>query len=152
MSGELVTVEYAGPASRQVGNLPWHDVRAWWVARDEGTLGRVKLAAGRELKRHLKGTFHVECVNVDMNTYKSPHIDAMITFRVLTREQFAERKRLASLVVLSCTTCGGLDPCNYLRMADGTMQGACFTCLRGPLADAVYSTVAWIKADGRLQI
>lgn len=96
MNGELITVEYAGPASQQVGSLPQYDVRAWWVVRDEGTEGRVKLAAGRELKRHVKAD-HVEFVRADTDTYNSPHINSMMTFRVLTREQFTERARLRAL-------------------------------------------------------
>lgn len=152
MAGELITVEYAGPTTYQVGNLPQHDVRAWWCLVDDGTIGRVKLAAGRELKRHVKAD-HVEFVRMDMSTYNTPHIDAMMTFRVLTHKQFTERERLAALVVQSCATCGSDSPCNYLRMPDGREQGACYTCLHGePLAGVQYRTIAWIKANGRLQI
>lgn len=149
---ELITVEYAGPASRQVGNLPWYDVRAWWVIRDEGTEGRVKLAAGRELKKHITAD-HVEFTHMDASTHNTPHINAMMTFRVLTREQFTRRAALRALVVRSCALCTSPDPCNYLRMPDNSEQGVCFTCLRSKaLVDVPYRTIAWIKTNGRLQI
>lgn len=152
MSNELITTEYAGPASYQVGPLPCHDVRAWWTVRDEQTIGRVKLAAGRELKKHVKAD-HVEFVTMDMDTYNTPHMNAMVTFRMFTKAQFAERARLRALVVHSCNLCGSPDPCNYLRMPDKRMQGVCYACLRGPRLEGVeYSTVAWIKANGRLQV
>lgn len=150
-SSELITVEYAGHATRQVGPLPCYDVRAWWVVRDSGTEGRVKLQAGRELKRHITAD-HVEFVHMDTDGYKSPHMNAMVTFRVFTAAQFAERARLRALVVRSCALCGNTSPGHYLRMPDQSEQGVCYTCLRGPqLKHVAYTTIAWIQANGRLQ-
>lgn len=152
VNGELITVEYAGPASYQVGNLPQYDVRVWWTTRGEGSIGRVKLSAMRELKRRVRAD-HVEFVRMDMDTYNTPHMNAMLTFRVLTREQFANRERLRALVVNACALCMSPDPCNYLRMPDRSEQAVCFTCLQGPALEGMkYSTIAWIKANGRLQI
>lgn len=148
MNGEMITVEYAGHASRQVGNLPMHDVRAWWVVRDEGTIGRVKLAAGRELKRHTTAD-HVEYATMDMNTYNSPHLDAMITFRVLTHEQFTARAELRKRVYSACDGCGCPHPGEVVRVADGAERALCFTCRRtltGP-----YQVLHWIKANGKVQ-
>lgn len=151
-NGELITVEYAGPATFTVGTLPRYEVRAWWVIRDEGTIGRVKLAAGRELKKHVTAD-HVEFVTMDMSTYNTPHLNAMMTFQVLSSEQFDNRKRLAALVVRSCAMCGGDHPCNYLRMPDDSERAVCYTCLNGPALQGVqYRTIAWIKNNGRLQI
>lgn len=152
VNGEMIKAEYAGPASCQVGTLPQYDVRVWWTIRDDGTEGRAKLEAGRELKRNIKAD-HVEFVRADTSTYNTPHIDSMMTFRVLTREQFAERERLRKLVVQSCALCFDLNPTNYLRMADKREQAVCFTCLRSPaLSGERFSTIAFIKANGRLQL
>ena len=147
MNGDLITVEYAGPASRQVGSLPWHDVRAWWVVRDEGSIGRVKLAAGRELKKHIKAD-HVEFVHMDMDTYNSPRMNAMLTFRVLTAEQFQNRAELRSR---RYTTCDGCDmaPGQLVQTAEGE-RALCFTCWH-PISDAC-KVLHWINANGRLQV
>ena len=149
MTSELITTEYAGHASRQVGNLPWHDVRAWWVVRGEGSIGRVKLAAGRELKRHIKAD-HVEYVNMDMDTYNSPHMNAMITFRVLTHEQFTARAELRTRVYTACDGCACDHPGEVVRVADDTERALCFTC-RKALTGA-YQVLHWIMANGKLQV
>lgn len=152
MGNELITVEYAGPASRQVGYLPWYDVRAWWTVQDENSERKVKLAARKELKRHIQAD-HVEFVHMDMDTYNSPHINAMVTFRVLTAAQFAQRAERRAMVVHTCALCGSTDPCNYLRMSDNSEQGVCYGCLRGPaLVNGTYQTIAWIGTNGRLQV
>lgn len=150
MSNELITTEYAGPASRQVGPLPCHDVRAWWVAQDDGTIGRVKLDAGRELKRHVRAD-HVEFVHMDMSTYNSPHMNAMITFRVLTKAQFAARAELRARVYTQCelSRCGG-DPGQLVRMENGLERALCFGCWY-PIKSTC-QVLHWIKANGKLQI
>lgn len=156
MANELITVEYAGHASRQVGPLPMHDVRAWWQVRDENTMGHVKLAAGRELKRHIKAD-HVEFSHMDMDTHGHPHMNAMITFRVLTKAQFAER---AQLRTRRYTRCEGdsctQQPGQLVYMFDDTTgqpeRALCYACWR-PLADTVQCKVLhWIDRDGKLQV
>lgn len=126
-----ITVEYAGPASRQVGYLPWYDVRAWWTADGaDGGDGPVKLEAGRELKKHLPKGSHVEFVHADTSTFKTPHINSMMTFRVLTDEQFKERAELRARHYAECETdgCAG-DPVQIVqRDADGTELALCFGC------------------------
>ena len=151
MNGELITTEYAGPASYQVGPLPCHDVRAWWVAQDEQTIGRVKTSAGRELKKHIKAD-HVECVNVnvDMDTYNSPHMNAMITFRVLTKAQFAHRAELRTRVYTGCDECGAAHPGQLVAMdATDTERPLCFGCWH-PIRDTC-RVLHWIQANGKLQ-
>ena len=151
-NGDLITVEYAGEASRQVGSYPLHDVRAWWTVRDEGSDGRVKLAAGRELKRHITAD-HVEFVTMDADRYKWPSINAMVTFRVLTHDQFTARAELRSRVYTTCQGCGSGSPGHLLRMrADGSERALCYPCLRALPDGTQYATVAWIKADGKLQV
>lgn len=153
MAGELITVEYAGPASFQVGRLPQYDVRAWWCLVNDGTVGRVKLEAGRELKRHVEAD-HVEFVRMDMSTYNTPHMDAMMTFRVLTAAQFQERAELRSRVYRTCDGCSDgspvqlamltrpgtpavPDPWNVTpgRVDTGETRALCYSCWR-PVADA----------------
>ena len=148
MNGELITTEYAGHASRQVGALPCHDVRAWWTTRDERTIGHVKLSAGRELKRHIKAD-HVEFVHMDMDTYNTPHMNAMITFRVLTKSQFAERAELRSRVYGQCELprCGG-DADQLVRMEDGTEVALCYGCWH-PISSTC-QVLHWINRNGRL--
>lgn len=150
MQSELITVEYAGPAPRQVGTLPMHDVRAWWTVRDEGTTGRVKLAAGRELKRHINAD-HVECVTMDMDTYNSPNMNAMITFRVLTAEQFTRRAELCARVYKRCDGCSGTSPGQLVTVeGNDTPQALCYGCWH-PISERC-KVLHWIKADGRLQV
>lgn len=150
MRDELITVEYAGAASRQVGNLPQYDVRAWWVVCDEGSEGRVKLAAGRELKKHVTAD-HVEFVRMDADTYKSPHINAMMTFRVLTAGQFRARAELRARRYAQCEMprCGG-EPGQVVRMdADGTELALCFGCWH-PIRDTC-KVLHWINRNGKVQ-
>lgn len=150
MTSELITPEYAGPASRQVGPLPCYDVRAWWVARDERTIGNVKIAAGRELKRHVKAD-HVEFVHMDMDTYKSPHMNAMLTFRVLTKSQFAARAELRTRVYKRCDGCGSDSPGQVVRMeSDRAERALCFGCWHPNKSTC--QVLHWIKNNGRLQI
>lgn len=149
MRDELITVEYAGPASRQVGNLPQYDVRAWWVVCDEGSEGRVKLAAGRELKKHVTAD-HVEFVHMDEDTFKSPHINAMLTFRVLTADQFKARAELRSRVYGQCENhrCGE-QAGQLVRMSDNTERALCFTCWK-PIKDTC-KVLHWINRHGKVQ-
>jgi hypothetical protein len=147
-----ITTEYAGPASRQVGTLPWYDVRAWWTADGaEGGYGPVKLAAGRELKKHVPDGSHVECVGVDADTYNTPNINAMITFRVLTDEQFKVRAELRARHYAECETdgCEG-DPGQVVqRDSDGTELALCFGCWH-PNRDA-FKVLHWINR-GRVSV
>jgi hypothetical protein len=157
---EMITVEYAGPASRQVGTLPWYEVRAWWTVRDGGTTvrdggttGRVKLAAGRELKRHVQAD-HVECVNVDMDTYNSPRINAMITFRVLTHEQFEHRAELRKRVYTRCDGDGCANEPGQLVefFADRRHAALCYGCWH-PLSvgeSGAVKVLHWINRHGKL--
>jgi hypothetical protein len=152
MATELITTEYAGPASRQVGTLPCYDVRAWWTVRDGRTEGHVKLSAGHELKRHVRAD-HVEFVHMDMDTYGSPRINAMITFRVLTHEQFAARAELRTRVYKNCDGDGCTrEPGQLVRMdADKSERALCYTCWK-PLCDAgACQVLHWIKSNGRVQ-
>lgn len=153
MRDELITVEYAGQASRQVGPFPMHDVRAWWVIRDEGTEGRVKVAAGRELKKHVRAD-HVEFAFMDMDTYSTPHINAMMTFRVLTAEQFDARAELRSRRYTRCDGCADDSPGQLVHMYDDVSgqpeRALCYACWR-PLAVTVQCKVLhWIDRRGRL--
>lgn len=149
MGSELITVEYAGPSSHQVGYDPCHDVRAWWVVVSDRTAGNVKRAAGAELKRHIHAD-HVEFVRWDVGTYKSPHLNAMITFRVLTHEQFDARERDRALVFTTCDGCGCDHPGYLVTMnADGTQRALCYSCWR-PIRDTC-KLQHWIKANGKLQ-
>ena len=151
MGNELITVEYAGPASRQVGSLPWYDVRAWWVATELAE-GLVKLAAGRELKKHVTAD-HVEFVHMDMDTYNHPHINAMLTFRVLTHEQFATRAELRARRYTTCDGCGCKGPSNLVNEhATGRELALCYTCWR-PRADArEVGVLHWINRHGKLGV
>lgn len=152
MTDELITVEYAGPASRQVGSLPCYDVRAWWTVRSEGSEGRVKLAAGRELKRHVPAD-HVEFVHMDADTFKSPHINAMVTFRVLTAAQFAARAELRSRTYRTCDGCASTSPGQVVRPTDGTEERAlCYACWESLRAGGGWSLVHWINSNGKLNV
>lgn len=170
MANELITVEYAGPAPRQVGSLPWHDVRAWWTVRDERSTGLVKTAAGRELKKHITAD-HVEFVHWDMSTYNTPDLNALLTFRVLTHAQFTERAQLRGRVYRTCGRCGGdgpgqlvmltrpgtpavPDPQNVTpgRADTGETQALCHSCWR-PVSDTGGCRVLhWINRNGRLDV
>lgn len=143
-------IEYKGVAERQVGPGIVHEVRAWWDVTTDSER-EVKRAAQRAVRQEIRSTDHVSVDPIHADTYSTPRLNALVRVRVISHEQHVERKRLAALVVLACATCGACGPCNYLRMPDGREQGACFTCLRGPLDKVEYRTIAWIKADGRLQ-
>lgn len=147
---ELITTEYAGPAAYQVGNLPCYDVRAWWVVRDESTTGRVKLSAGRELKRNINAP-HVEFVSMDADHYKSPHINAMLTFRVLTKEQFESRESRRKEVHKTCVGCRALPPGQLVEMRDNHEELAlCYTCWV-PIKHEC-KVLHWINRYGKLQV
>lgn len=151
----MITVEYAGPASYQVGPLPCHDVRAWWTVTDGREIGRVKRVAGAELKRELRAdgipADHIECVSVDMSTYNHPHLNAMLTFRVYTREQFQARAELRKAVYTHCDGCRRTQPGQIVRnLASGTETALCFECWK-PNSSA-YQMLHYIKANGRVQI
>jgi hypothetical protein len=150
MADELITVEYAGPTSYQVGSLPCYDVRAWWVARNEGTSGRVKLAAGRELKRHVKAD-HVEFVRMDADRYNTPHVNAMLTFRVLTKDQYERRESRRREVHKACVGCGSESPEQLVRVL-GTQEerALCFSCWH-PIRDTC-QVIHWIGSNGKLQV
>jgi hypothetical protein len=157
MASELITVEYAGPTSHQVGNIPCYDVRAWWHVVSDRTEGNVKRAANLELKRHVKAD-HVEFVRWDVGTYNSPNLDAMITFRVLTSEQFAARAELRTRVYATCDGCGCDHPGQVVRMAEngvirmderGPERALCFGCWN-PIKDTC-QVLHWIKSNGKLQ-
>lgn len=172
MTTELITVEYAGPASRQVGNLPCYDVRAWWTVVGDRTAGNVKRAASRELKRHVAAD-HVEFVSWDVGTYNSPRLDAMITFRVLTAEQFADRRELRARVYTTCDECHNAQP-GYVvlaltadetrveqlseheytvatgRFPTGDERALCHSCWH-PIRDTC-KVLHWINRNGRVQI
>jgi hypothetical protein len=150
MAGELITVKYAGPTTFQVGPLPCYDVRAWWVVRNESSIGRVKLAAGSELKRHVKAD-HVEFVCMDLDTYNSPHMNAMLTYRVLTKEQFERREARRKAVYRTCEECGDTSPGQLVRM-DATQEerALCFTCWN-PIKHTC-QVIHWISANGKLQV
>lgn len=168
-------VEYAGPAARQVGNLPRYEVRAWWTVSNERALGNVKRAAVRELKRHITAD-HVEYVTMDMDTYNHPHMNAMITYRVLTAEQFAHRAELRKRVYKRCDGCGGDSPgqvvqsltdadvhvtpshrtdygatvhaVRFGRQPVGPERALCFTCWH-PIKDTC-KVLHWINRHGKL--
>ncbi len=149
----MTITEYAGPSSRQVGTLPWHDVRAWWTVRDDNSLGAAKLAAGRELKKHVAEGSHVEFVHMDLDTCNSPRMNAMMTFRVLNEAQFREREELRNRVY---RTCEGADctrePGQLVAMDDGAERALCYTCWK-PLSDADQCRVLhWINRHGKLQV
>lgn len=151
----MITVEYAGPASYQVGPLPCYDVRAWWTVIDGREVGRVKRAAGAELKRNLRADSipadHVECVSMDLSTYSHPHLNAMLTFRVRTHEQFAAREELRKAVYTHCDGCRQTAPSKIVRnLVSGTEQALCYGCWH-PHRSA-YQVLHYIKATGRVQI
>lgn len=150
MTSELITVEYKGPASRQVGNIPCHDVRAWWRMEGDRSIGNVKRAAGDELKRHVKAD-HVEFVSMDMDTHGHPSMNAMLTFRVFTAEQFTARAELRARVYTTCEGCGRTQPGQVVRTeADNAERVLCFECWH-PIK-ATCKVLHWIKANGRIQI
>ncbi|SRR6266576_2160024 len=150
MARELITVEYAGPTSHQVGNLPCYDMRVWWTVASDQTEGNVKRAAGVELKRHVVAD-HVEFVRWDVGTYSSPRLDAMITFRVLTAEQFAARAELRARVYAECNGCRDEHPGYLVRMtSSGIDHALCFGCWN-PIKDEC-KVLHWIKANGKLQV
>lgn len=154
MADEQILTELAGPTSRQVGQLPCYDVRAWWTVRSERSEGRVKLAAGQELKKELPGAAHVEFVRMDLDTCNSPRMNATLTFRVLTEEQFARRAELRSRVYRKCDGDGCTEePGQLVRMLDDSTERAlCYACWR-PLADAQRCKVLhWINRHGKLQV
>lgn len=145
-------IEYAGIADRWAGPGVVHNVRAWWNVNQD-TEGGVKRAALRAVRPEVKVTDHLSVDPIDADTYSTPQLNALVRVRVIAHEQYMERKRLAVLVVRACALCMSDCPSYYLRLPDRSEQGVCFTCLRGPaLADVEYRTIAWIKADGRLQI
>lgn len=150
MPSELITVEYAGPASRQVGSIPCHDVRAWWRTGDDATVDNVKRAARAELRRHIKAD-HIEFVTMDMDTYSSPSVNAMLTFRVFTQAQLASRAELRARVYSTCDGCGCDHPGQVVRMDDGSAERAlCHGCWH-PIRDAC-KVLHWIKANGKLRV
>ncbi|MFD5069128.1 hypothetical protein ACFWNC_14520 [Streptomyces sp. NPDC058369] len=149
MADEMITVEFAGRASRQVGNLPCYDVRAWWAVRDEDSQGRVKLAAGRELKKHVHAD-HVEFVSMDMDTYKSPHINAMLTFSVLTKEQYKQREARRREVHSVCVVCGIKGPGQLVLRESGEEQALCYLCWH-PIRGTT-KVLHWINRNGKLNV
>lgn len=152
MTDELITVEYAGPTTVQVGVLPCYDVRAWWTVRSEGSEGRVKLAAGHELKKHVPAD-HVEFVRMDADTYNSPHVNAMVTFRVLTAAQYAARAELRSRTYRKCDGCTSTSPGQLVRPMDGTAERAlCYACWEPLRAGGGWGLVHWINRHGRLSV
>jgi hypothetical protein len=142
-------IEYAGVADRWAGLGVVHNVRAWWNVNHDAE-GAVKRAALRAVQPKVKATDHLSVDPIDADTYSTPQLNALVRVRVISHEQYVERKRLASLVVRNCTKCGDEHPGNYLRMADGSEQAVCYTCLLA-LPDG-YRTIAWVKSDGRLQV
>lgn len=150
MTSELITVEYKGPAVRQVGSDPWYEVRAWWRMEGDRSIGNVKRAAGDELKRHVKAD-HVEFVSMDMDTHGHPSMNAMLTFRVFTAEQFTARAELRARVYAECNGCREAAPGYLVRMTASSMEHAlCFGCWH-PIK-ATCKVLHWIKANGRIQI
>jgi hypothetical protein len=150
MADSMITVEYAGPSSYQVGNLPCYNVRAWWVVQDDNSEGQVKLAAGRELKLHIKAD-HVEFVSMDMDTYNTPHLNAMLTFRVLTDEQYDRREARRKEVHHNCAECGGEGPGQLVAMLETQEERAlCYSCW-DPIRGAC-QVLHWIGRNGKIQV
>lgn len=144
-------VEYAGLADRWAGHGQVHNVRAWWNVNSDDE-GAVRQEAIRLVKAEVSSP-HVTFEDWGMDTSTHPTINAFMRIRVIGPERHAEVQRLRKVVVRACAFCNSPDPCNYLRMPDGEEKAACYTCLRGPsLAEANYRTVAWVKADGTLQV
>jgi hypothetical protein len=141
-------IEYAGPADRSAGPGWIHKARAWWNVHTDDQ-GEVRRAVLRAVKAAVPEDSTVTFVSWHMDTSTHPTINAWPSVRVLD----AESQRLRKVVARACDFCSSPNPCNYLRMPDKSNKAACFTCLRGEQLAAVrYVTVAWIKADGTLQI
>lgn len=146
-------IEYAGTADRQVGHGTIHQVRAWWNVNDT-TEGRIKRAAIEAVREGTRTASLVEYVSMDMSTYNTPQLNAMVYVRVVP-QSVADRR--AKLKTRTYTTCAGGDgtckgtPGELVRIADGSEVPLCYGCRTG-LAAGSYQVVHWIKSNGKLQL
>lgn len=147
MAVEMITVEYAGLADRWSGPGTVHEVRAWWNV-NQASVGKVKRAAMKEVQGQVTG--HVEYVGMDMSTYNTPNLNAMIRIRVLTTAEVAKRAELKTRVYRTCDKCGSEQPSEVVRMdADGTEKALCYACWH-PVKRSC-KVLHWINKYGKIQ-
>lgn len=150
-------IEYAGIADRWAGPGVVHEVRAWWNAYDN-TEGQVKRAAldvlGPETSGAILGT--AEVIGMDMSTYNTPYLNAMVRIRVLTPEEADRRTELRARRYTQCDGDGcGDAPGQVVYMFDPVPpdtgeRALCYSCWR-PLAVTVQCKVLhWIDRDGKI--
>lgn len=143
-------IEYAGQAERQVGRGTLHNVRAWWNAVSEDQ-GKVKRAALGAVRAEIPATSRASFVSWGMDTSTHPTINAFITVRVLSAEEAARLARLKAIRAHACHTCSDPHP-GYYADVDGIEKALCYVCTERLAPGTRYRLIAWIRADGRLQV
>jgi len=117
MADEMITTEYAG-TGRMNGT---HHVRVFWrVTRDQSTTLAKRAAAAcvRAELKPAKGT-RVSFVSMDLDTYKSPHLAAIMVYRLRTAEEIAHRAELAKHTYTRCDGCADNEPGQLVLMLTG---------------------------------
>lgn len=173
MRDEMITAEYAG-RGQMIG---LHRVRVFWrVTREEST-ALAKRAAAACVRAELKPSkgAQVSFVSMDLDTYNSPQLAAVMVYRLRTAEEVAHRAELAKRTYMTCDGCTGGSPSQLVRMltdADvhvrpvdqcpgvhqvtfgrlpvGSERALCFSCW-----DPIRSTckvLHWINRNGKLQL
>jgi hypothetical protein len=127
-----------------------HQVRAWWNANNE-TEGEVKRAAREAVRSDGRVLDLIEFESMDMSTYNTPQLNAMIRFRVLSPAEKDRRAELKTRRYKTCEGCGSKDPGQLVRMhADGAERALCFGCW-SPLKGSC-RVLHWIDRNGALEI
>lgn len=149
MRDELITAEYVG-----TGNMSGtHRVRVFWRVTREGSMRRAKSAAARCVRAKLKPDkdARLEFVTMDLDTYNSPQLAAIMVYRLRTAEEIARRAELAKRTYTKCDGCTDHKPGQLVRMhADKSERALCFTCW-DPISGTC-QVLHWINRHGKLQL
>jgi hypothetical protein len=83
MADEMITAEYIGRADRSAGPGWLHEVRVFWRVVGDDSLTKAKRAARTAVRRENKGATSIRFSSMDLDTYGSPQLAAIMRYRVI---------------------------------------------------------------------
>ncbi|MER5883064.1 hypothetical protein ABT160_04475 [Streptomyces sp. NPDC001941] len=146
-----ILLEYRGLAGRQVGVGTIHEVAAFWDARDDLSERAIGGRGKRVLLNQGRVVDHAKYVGLELDTYNSPRLAAILRYRLLTAAEVDRQAKLSRRVHKSCDECKSAHPGQVVRMQDSEEERAlCFGCWN-PIQEHC-KVLHWINRHGKLQL